>query len=326
MAFNGSGAWNLPAGQPVVTGQVISSTTQNTLVSDIASSFGTVICKDGQTTVTANLPMATYKHTGVGAATAATDYARYDQVQTGAPVYLASVAGTNTITASATPTPAYTVGQVFRFTPAATNTAATTLNISSLGAGAVQSNGQALVGGELVINVPTEVIVSAATPVFQIINSAPFLDSRPLVVGATDQTKKLRFEVDGFTTATTRVATLPDADITVAALNVADQALTGGVVVTSLSLGTVSSGTTTPDPGDRPLQHYTNNGAHTLGVSANAGSIILDITNGASAGAITTSAFTKVSGDSFTTTNGNKFRCQIVIGNAGSTLNVQAMQ
>lgn len=111
-----------------------------------------------------------------------------------------------------------------------------------------------------------------------------------------------------------------------AELDVEDQALTGGVIVTSKSLGTVSSGTTTPDPGDRPQQHYTNNGAHTLAPSANGGSILLDITNGASAGAITTSGFTKVTGDAFTTTNGHKFRCHISIGNGGSLLAIQALQ
>jgi hypothetical protein len=56
------------------------------------------------------------------------------------------------------------------------------------------------------------------------------------------------------------------------------------------------------------------------------GSLFLDITNNGSAGTITTSGWTKVSGDSFTTTNGHKFRCSCSIGNAGSLLNVQAMQ
>jgi hypothetical protein len=169
MAFNGSGSWTLPAGQPVVTGTTISSTTHNTLVTDIQTSFGTVICKDGQTTVTANLPMATFRHTGVGAGVATTDYARYDQVQNSAPQVLASVAGTNTVTGSVTPTPAaYVAGQVFRFVPAVTNTGATTLNVSSLGAGAIQSAGAGLVGGELVAGIPVEVFVSTTTPIFHI--------------------------------------------------------------------------------------------------------------------------------------------------------------
>jgi hypothetical protein len=111
-----------------------------------------------------------------------------------------------------------------------------------------------------------------------------------------------------------------------ARLDLEDQTLTGGARVTSKSLGTVTTGTTTPDPGDRPMQHYTNGGAHTLAPGANPGSYFLDITNNGSAGVITTSGWTKVSGDSFTTTNGHLFRCSCSIGNAGSLLNVQAMQ
>ena len=42
----------------------------------------------------------------------------------------------------------------------------------------------------------------------------PFSDSFPVVVGATNRTKKVRFEVDGLTTATTRVVTVPDQDFT----------------------------------------------------------------------------------------------------------------
>lgn len=206
-------------GQPVVTGTTISSTVFNALTADIATGLSTAILKDGTQTLTANIPMSSFKLTGLAVGSASTDSARFDQIQAGIQLgtstYLTAVSGTNTIVGTATPTPAYTVGQRFWFIPAATNTGATTLNISSVGAGAVQSNAQALVGGELVIGVPVEVLVTAATPVFNLIGSAPFLDSRPIVVGGTDQTKKVRFEVDGLTTATTRVATVPDHDLTI---------------------------------------------------------------------------------------------------------------
>lgn len=109
-------------------------------------------------------------------------------------------------------------------------------------------------------------------------------------------------------------------------LDTEDQVLTGGARVTSKDLGTISTGTLTLDTGDRPLQHYTNNGAHTLAPGANGGSFLLDIVNGASAGAITVTGFTKVAGDAFTTTSGQKFRCHVSIGNGGSCLIVQAMQ
>ena len=115
-------------------------------------------------------------------------------------------------------------------------------------------------------------------------------------------------------------------DADTAKLDVEDQTLTGGARVTSKSLGTQSTGTLTPDPGDRALQHYTNGGAHTLAPGSNPGSYLLDITNNGSAGAITTSGWTMVAGDSFTTTDGHKFRCHCSVGNGGSLLIVQALQ
>lgn len=105
-----------------------------------------------------------------------------------------------------------------------------------------------------------------------------------------------------------------------------NQAVTGGATVTSKSLGTQSSGTLTLDLGDCALQHYTNGGAHTLAPGSVTSSAIIDITNNGSAGAITTSGWTKVAGDSFTTTNAHKFRCHCSVGNGGSLLVVQALQ
>jgi len=50
---------------------------------DIADAITASIAKDGQTTPTANLPMGTYRHTGVGNASARTDYAAAGQTQDG---------------------------------------------------------------------------------------------------------------------------------------------------------------------------------------------------------------------------------------------------
>lgn len=108
--------------------------------------------------------------------------------------------------------------------------------------------------------------------------------------------------------------------------DIEDQTITGGARVTSKDLGTLTTGTLTLDPGDRPLQHYTNNGAHALEPGTNGGSMMLDIINGASAGAITTTGWTKVVGDAFTLTSGHKFRCHCSVGNGGALLIVQAMQ
>ena len=111
-----------------------------------------------------------------------------------------------------------------------------------------------------------------------------------------------------------------------ALLDAAAQQVSGGARVTVYDNGTKSSGTFTPDPGNGQMQKYTNNGAHTLAPGSNYGNYILTITNGASAGAITTSGWTKKSGDAFTTTNGHKFRLYCVVDADGSTMEVRAMQ
>lgn len=73
MAFNGSGTYNLPAGNPVVTGTTISSTWANTTLSDVATALTNCVTRDGQSPPTANLPMGNYKITGLGQATATGD-------------------------------------------------------------------------------------------------------------------------------------------------------------------------------------------------------------------------------------------------------------
>ncbi len=59
MSYNGSGTFNInTAGQPVVTGTVISSTAFNALTADLATGLSTAITKDGQTAATARIPFA----------------------------------------------------------------------------------------------------------------------------------------------------------------------------------------------------------------------------------------------------------------------------
>ncbi|HET8687590.1 MAG TPA: hypothetical protein VFM18_13140 [Methanosarcina sp.] len=79
MARNGSGTYSLPAGNPVVTGTTIQSTWANTTLSDIATALTQSLSQDGQTPVTANLPMGGFKLTGLAAGTTAGDSVRYEQ-------------------------------------------------------------------------------------------------------------------------------------------------------------------------------------------------------------------------------------------------------
>jgi len=79
-----TGVYTLPAGNPVVTGNVISSTWANTTLTDIATALTNSIANNGTTTVLADLPLNTHKLTGVGDPTNAQDAATKNYVDTNA--------------------------------------------------------------------------------------------------------------------------------------------------------------------------------------------------------------------------------------------------
>lgn len=86
MSFNGAGLFIVnSAGQPVASGQTIDATIFNALTADLASGLSNCITKDGQTTPTGNIPMATFKLTGLGAGTTNGDSVRYEQLISAAP-------------------------------------------------------------------------------------------------------------------------------------------------------------------------------------------------------------------------------------------------
>lgn len=104
--------------------------------------------------------------------------------------------------------------------------------------------------------------------------------------------------------------------------------LTVGFSVTNPDLGTITTGTVTPDAAAGNYQFYTNNGAHTLAAPTTNTAIDILITNGASAGAITFSGFTvgALTGSPLTTTNGQHFLVQIRRINGVATYSVYALQ
>jgi hypothetical protein len=104
--------------------------------------------------------------------------------------------------------------------------------------------------------------------------------------------------------------------------------ITKGYTVTPNNIGTVSSGTTTPDPANGNYQYYTNNGAHTLAAPSSDCAIDILLTNGASAGAITFSGFTVGSstGSTYATTNTQKYLLSIRRINGTSTYIWYALQ
>lgn len=114
-------------------------------------------------------------------------------------------------------------------------------------------------------------------------------------------------------------------DVDTLKADVAD-VLTAGFAGTPVNEGTKSSGTFTPDETTGNLKYCVNGGAFTLAPPTNNTTIVLQVTNNASAGAITTSGFTKVTGDTITTTDGHDFFFFITKLNGFSHLAVQALQ
>ena len=107
MSYNGSGVFSInSAGQPVVTGTTISSSTFNALTADLATGLTTALTKDGQSTPTANIKMGSFKITGLANGTLATDAAAFGQITSRFNVdgYTTTVtaAGTTTLTVAST--------------------------------------------------------------------------------------------------------------------------------------------------------------------------------------------------------------------------------
>lgn len=153
MGDNGAGTFTPPAASfPEVPDTLIDATRFDATILDMATAISNRICKDGQTTVTANIPFNNFKATGMAQGTARTDSATLANIQDGTGVYTASVGGTpNVITLTLSPAIAtYTAGQMFRFLAASTNTAAVTVAVSGLAAKAITKNGTTpLIAGDI---------------------------------------------------------------------------------------------------------------------------------------------------------------------------------
>jgi hypothetical protein len=113
---------------------------------------------------------------------------------------------------------------------------------------------------------------------------------------------------------------LPPAGVTgTSVVLTGNQTLTGGIATTPYNAGTKSTGTYTPVFSDGNFQYAVNGGAHTLAPPATNCNILIQYTNNGSAGAITTSGFTRVTGAP-TTVNGDDFFAFISVNNSFSSL------
>jgi hypothetical protein len=186
-------------------------------------------------------------------------------------------ANTYTLTPS-TALPAYVAGTLVCMKVTNANTGASTLNISGLGAGAIQSvSGAALTSGDLPASRYAWMVVTAATPVFQLLgvtknyvdqlafgtefpNQSGNADKVPTTDGTnvswtdslkatilrwvdgSDITKKLAFNLAGITTATTRTLTVPDHNGTILTTGATVTVPQGGTGVATFTDGGVLVG------------------------------------------------------------------------------------
>ena len=104
MAFNGSGVFLInSSGQPVVASTLIESAVFNAFTADVATGLSNVICKDGQTVLTANIPMGGFKLTGLAAGSSTGDSVRVSQLQTNSTNWVVAGGTADAITATYSP-------------------------------------------------------------------------------------------------------------------------------------------------------------------------------------------------------------------------------
>jgi hypothetical protein len=119
-----------------------------------------------------------------------------------------NISGTNSITGTLTPSPTqYVTGQVVKFKALNANTGPVTVNISGLGAKAVQRYGAALVGGEIKADDMVELIYDGTQ--FQLMNAIPaplFVDRANGSVGIGTTAPKQGLEVRGQITSSSQIA------------------------------------------------------------------------------------------------------------------------
>lgn len=151
--YNGSGVFSFSYPN-FITGTVINSTQMNQNFADGKSGFDLALTRDGQGVATANLPMATFRHTGVdptSGTNSRTEYLASGVAQNSGNVYASTTGSANAYVLTLTPAiTAYAAGQTFRAKANFSNTGAATIAVSGLTATAIQKNGAALVANDIV--------------------------------------------------------------------------------------------------------------------------------------------------------------------------------
>jgi hypothetical protein len=204
MAYNGSGTFVRVHDWEDDKANTIPVTASRMDAEDdgFATGLSTAITKDGQTTITADLPMSGFNHTGVGDSNARDEYLATGQYQDQSTIYATTTGSANAYVLTLSPAiTAYAAGQSFEILASFGNTGAATLNVSGLGTKAITKDGTtALASGDIVSGAIYRVtydgtqfqLTTVATP-FDLdlggtldVTGATTLDSTLDVAGATD--------------------------------------------------------------------------------------------------------------------------------------------
>lgn len=136
--FTGANVW----AQDKAAGVNIVTSRHDTHDQDVANGLSSCITKNGETTVTGNIPFNGFKLTGVGAGTALTDAVNVGQIQNSTSSYGGLSTGlVNTFAVTLTPAiTSYVAGQRVQFKCHLANTGASTLNVNGVGAANIIKN------------------------------------------------------------------------------------------------------------------------------------------------------------------------------------------
>lgn len=151
---------------------------------DIATGLSTCITKDGQQTLTANIPFAGYRLTGLGAVVARTDAMRASHEQDQDLVYFPTGGVADALTLMPVPAvTSYTPGQTWKIKISVANLTTTpTIAVNGLAAKTiVNASGSALVAGDLALGGVYEITYESTAGQFFLINKvSPYvLPSQP---------------------------------------------------------------------------------------------------------------------------------------------------
>lgn len=256
MPRNGSGVYTpIAPDNPVAAGNLIEAVKFNNTVNDISDALSGSMAKDGQTTATGNIPMGTFRLTGLGDGASLTDSATLKQVQNQAGTWCGTAGGTaNAITLTPSPAiTAYVAGQKFSYIALATNTGAVTIAVSGLATKAGQNYEAALVAGDLVIGHKYEITYDGAAFQFSAAGSSyarlqaasnftvvPTINNSPVVDEADFTWTTPAFNADDFTATGSMTWTLSAGDVLSYRY-----LIVGKMMVVNFSLGNTTVGGTT---------------------------------------------------------------------------------